>query len=359
MRVDELWLTDFRSYPEAHARFAPGVTAVLGSNGQGKTNLVEAVAFLATTGSFRGAPTDALVRAGAETAVVRARADREGRELLVEAELAVAGRTRIQVNRQRLGRSKDLLGAIRVTVFSPDDLELVKGGPSERRRYLDDLLVAIHPRNDKVRTDVDKVLRQRNALLRQAGGRVSPDVAATLDVWDSRLAAAGDALGNERRRLVEQMAGGLSRSYQTVAGTPVSIDARYDPAWLSDGLATALVAARDDDIRRGVTTVGPHRDEIDLRIDGLPARTHASQGEQRSLAFALRMVGHTLVTGAVGVPPVLILDDVFSELDPYRSRALLDAIPTAQTILTTAGELPAGVTPDVVLTITDGRLASS
>lgn len=358
MRVDELWLTDFRSYPEAHARFAPGVTAVLGSNGQGKTNLVEAVAFLATTGSFRGAPTDALVRSGAETAVIRAVAEREQRELLVEAELAVAGRTRIQVNRQRLGRSKDLLGAIRVTVFSPDDLELVKGGPAERRRLLDDLLVAVHPRNDQLRTDVDKVLRQRNALLRQAGGRISPDVASTLDVWDARLAAAGDALGAARRRLVEEMAERLSRAYQTVAGSPVGIEARYDPAWLVGGLSEALDAARADDIRRGVTTVGPHRDELELRIGGLPARTHASQGEQRSMAFALRMVGHRLVTDAVGVPPVLILDDVFSELDPARSRALLDAIPTAQTILTTAGVLPAGVTPEVVLTIADGTIVA-
>lgn len=357
MRVDELWLTDFRSYTNAHAVFAPTVTAVLGANGQGKTNLVEALGFLATTSSFRGAPTEALVRAGAERAVVRARAQRDQRSLLIEAELG-SGRTRIQVNRQRLPRAKDLLGALRISVFSPDDLELVKGGPGLRRPFLDDLLVAVHPRNDQLRSDLDRILRQRNALLRQAGGRLTPDVATTLDVWDERLATTGDALGQARLELLDQLRPALTSAYRVVAGEEVAIDATYSSRWLADGLAHALEASRSDDLRRGVTTVGPHRDEVELTIGGLPARTHASQGEQRSLAFAMRMAGHGLVAAAVGAPPVLILDDVFSELDPRRSRALLDAIPTAQTILTTAGALPEGVTPEAVLTIEDGAIGN-
>lgn len=356
MRVDQLWLTDFRSYIEAELTLAPGLTAVIGANGQGKTNLVEALVFLATTTSFRGAPNDAMVRVGADRAIVRAQASREERSLLIEAELSASGRTTIQVNRQRLARSKDLLGALRVTVFSPDDLELVKAGPGGRRRFLDDLLVALHPRNDQIRSDVDKVLKQRNALLRQSGGRLSGDVASTLDVWDDRLAVAGDALGRARRDLVDQLAGELSRAYDVVAGEQVPIEAIYDPEWLVEGLSEALQRSRTDDLRRGVTTVGPHRDELELRIGGLPARTHASQGEQRSLAFAMRMTGHTLVTDTVGTPPVLILDDVFSELDPARSRALLDAIPVAQTVLTTAGVLPAGVVPDRVVVVDDGTL---
>lgn len=356
MRVDQLWLTDFRSYHDAALTFAPGLTAVVGSNGEGKTNLVEAIAFLATTSSFRGAPNDAMVRVGAEQAVVRATAEREQRSLLIEAELAVTGRTRVQVNRQRLARSKDLLGALRVSVFSPDDLELVKGGPAERRRFLDDLLVALHPRNDQLRSDLDRVLKQRNALLRQAGGRLTDEVTATLDVWDDRLAAAGDAIGQARTALVDSLRGGLAGSYQVVAGTDVAVDAVYEPEWLAEGLGAALAAARTDDVRRGVTTIGPHRDELHLSIGGLPARTHASQGEHRSLAFAMRMTGHTLVTEAVGVPPVLILDDVFSELDPGRSRALLDAIPVAQTVLTTAGVLPEGITPEHTVEVAEGAL---
>jgi DNA replication and repair protein RecF len=357
VRIDELWLTDFRSYHEAHARFAPGLTAVVGANGQGKTNLVEGLAFTATASSFRGAPNEALIRRGAERAIVRAQAHREHRSVLIEAELSSTGRSRIQINRQRLPRTRDLLGGLRVTVFSPDDLELVKGGPAERRRYLDDLLVALHPRNDQLRSDVDKVLKQRNALLRQAGGRMTDEVGATLAVWDDRLAHAGDALGAARRDLVRRLVPELRRAYQVVAGDDdVAIGADYEPAWLGTGLGAALEASRRDDLRRGVTTVGPHRDELDLTLAGLPARTHASQGEQRSLAFALRMAAHALVADAVGTPPVLVLDDVFSELDPQRSRALLDAIPAAQTILTTAAVLPEGVTPDIVLLVDTGTV---
>lgn len=356
MRVDRLWLTDFRSYREADMRFAPGLTAIVGANGQGKTNLVEALGFLATTSSFRGAPNEAMVRMGADQAVVRAQGEREGRSLLIEAELSAAGRTRVQVNRQRLARSADLLGALRVTVFSPDDLELVKGGPNLRRRYLDDLLVALHPRNDKLRTDLDRILRQRNTLLRQAGGRATPDIVTTLDVWDDRLTTTGDELGRVRRDLVERLRTGLTRAYQVVAGDEVSIDMVYDPTWLSEGLGPSLAAARSDDLRRGVTTVGPHRDELELGIAGLPARTHASQGEHRSLAFAMRMAGHSLVADTIGSPPVLVLDDVFSELDPHRSRALLDAIPVGQAVLTTAGSLPAEIAAEHTVEIVDGGI---
>ena len=356
MRVDHLWLTDFRSYREAELALAPTVTAIVGANGEGKTNLVEAIAFLATTASFRGAPNDALVRVGADTAVVRAEAQRDQRNLLIEAELSVAGRTRIQVNRQRLPRAKDLLGALRVSVFSPDDLDLVKGAPGGRRRYLDDALVALHPRNDQLRTDVERVLKQRNALLRQAGGRLTDEVASTLEVWDDRLAVAGDRLGAARAQLVASLVPELTRCYQVVAGVEVAVEALYRPEWLDMGLEAALAGSREADLKRGVTTVGPHRDELHLSIAGLPARTHASQGEQRSLAFALRMSIHTLVAASVEAPPVLILDDVFSELDPSRSRALLDAIPVAQTILTTAGALPEGVRPEQRVVVEDGSL---
>src|SRR5690606_37977769 len=183
VRVDRLWLHDFRSYRQAELRFAPGLTAVVGANGRGKTNLVEAVVFLSTLASFRGAPNDALVRVGAESAVVRAEGERDGRTRLVEAEITATGRVRAQVNRQRLARTRDLLGALRTTVFAPDDLEMVKGGPAERRRYLDDLLVALHPRHDRTRSDLDRILRQRNALLKQCGGRLDADAEATLDVW--------------------------------------------------------------------------------------------------------------------------------------------------------------------------------
>src|SRR5207237_5582271 len=171
-----------------------GLTVVQGANGEGKTNLLEAVGYLATLSSFRGAPAEALVRVGAESAVVRAEGEREGRSLLIEASLPRVGRDRVLVNRQPLRRARDLVGYLRVSVFSPDDLALVKGGPAERRRYLDDTLVALHPKNDVLQGDLDRVLRQRNTLLKQAGGRLTDEVAATLDVWDAKLASLGGAL---------------------------------------------------------------------------------------------------------------------------------------------------------------------
>jgi DNA replication and repair protein RecF len=351
VRLRQLWLTDFRSYRTAEVAFADGFTALLGDNGEGKTNLLEAIGWLATLSSIRGAPNDALIREGAESAIVRADVEREGRDLLIEAELVRNGRNRVQVNRQPLRRARDLLGALRITVFAPDDLALVKGGPAERRRLVDDALIALHPRNDALTGDVERVLRQRNALLKQAGGRLSDDVAFTLDVWDAKLAESGEALGSARAALVEDLQPLVGSAYDQVARRPAEITLDYEAPWRVAGLAEALGRSRQDDVRRGVSTVGPHRDELVLAIGGMPARTHASQGEQRSLALALRLAIHALVTKVTGTAPVLLLDDVFSELDPDRSEALLDHLPSGQTILTSASGLPPGASPDLVLRV--------
>jgi DNA replication and repair protein RecF len=356
VQLRRLWLTDFRSYRQADVELAPGLTAVVGSNGEGKTNLLEAVAYLATLSSFRGAPGEALVRQGAAQAVVRAEGERDGRSLLLEAEINPSGRGRVQVNRQRLARTRDLLGALRVSVFAPDDLALVKGGPAERRRYLDDALVAVHPRHDVLRSDLERVLRQRNALLRQSGGRLTPEVATTLAVWDAKLVEAGEALAAQRVALLDQLVPVLGAAYDRVARVPASVTATYEAPWRAQGLAAALEAAQRDELRRGVSLVGPHRDEVELAIGGLPARTHASQGEQRSLALALRLAAHRVVTEAAGSPPILLLDDVFSELDPDRSDALLADLPSGQTLLTTASGLPQGAHPELVLQVRDGSV---
>jgi DNA replication and repair protein RecF len=349
--VRRLWLTDFRNYDDAVFEFTTGRTAIVGANGQGKTNLVEALAFLATLASFRDAPTDALVRDGAGHAVVRAEVVHDdGRELLVEAELTRGGRTRVQVNKQRLVRSRDLLGVVRVTVFSPDDLVLVKGGPAERRRYLDDVLVALHARNDRARVDLERILRQRNTLLKQAGGRLTEEIAWSLDVWDAKLAEVGDKIGAARAELVTEMGPMVADAYAAIARHGRStISVRYEPPWRSAGLAAALSAGRSDDVRRQVSLIGPHRDELELTIGAAAARTHASQGEQRTLALALRLAAHRVVASHTGSPPLLLLDDVFSELDHDRSAALIEALPAAQVVLTTAGVLPDGAAPDRVI----------
>jgi DNA replication and repair protein RecF len=361
MQLDQLWLTDFRSYHQARLEPAPdGLTVITGANGEGKTNLLEAVGYLTTLRSFRGAPTDALVRTGAARAVLRAEARVEARRLLVEAELTPGRRDRVQVNRQPLRRTRDLLGTLLVTVFAPDDLEVVKGGPQGRRDLLDDLLVSLHPRHDATRSEVERVLRQRGALLRSAQGHARPpaDVISTLDVWDAKLAAAGEALVRAREGLVGALAPPAADAYRQLAaaasrGGRTGVGLAYVRSW-QGSLAEALAAARGDNLRRGVSTVGPHRDELVLDIGGLPARTHASQGEQRSLALALRLAGHAVVTGRAGTPPILLLDDVFSELDHARAEALLGLLPAGQALLTTAGDLPAGADPKAVVRVVGG-----
>jgi DNA replication and repair protein RecF len=358
LHLDRLWLTDFRNYASAELEPAPaGLTVIVGRNGEGKTNLLEAVGYLATLGSFRGAPPEALVKVGAGCAVVRAEARRDQRQLLIEAELRPAGRDRVQVNRQPLRRARDLLGAMIVTVFAPDDLSLVKAGPQGRREYLDDLLVAVQPRHDALRADFDRILRQRNALLKQAGGNPRPaaDVVVTLDVWDQKLATTGEALVTAREAILGQLSPHVAAGYDRVADRAADVKLVYQRSW-PGSLAGALALARPDDLRRGVSTVGPHRDDLMASIGGLPSRTHASQGEQRSLALALRLAGHRVVEEATGSQPVLLLDDVFSELDPDRSEALLASLPEGQSILTSAGTLPASAQPELMVRIEDGKL---
>jgi DNA replication and repair protein RecF len=365
VRLDRLWLTDFRSYHTAELAPAPeGLTVVVGANGQGKTNLLEAIAWLATLSSFRGAPNDALVRVGAERAVVRAEGEREGRHLLIEAEVpARGGRVRVQVNRQPLIRSRDLLGSLRVSVFSPDDLALVKEGPEGRRRLLDDALASVGARYGALQDDLARVLKQRGALLKGAqatGGRLDPSAELTLDVFDARLASVGAALASARRNLVGRLVPVVVAAYDRLAGRASEVGLAYETAWGEDeaGLAAALAAARADDVRRGVSTVGPHRDELGLWVGGLPARTHASQGEQRTMALALRLAVHQVVGEVAGSSPILLLDDVFSELDPSRTEALVASLPAGQALLTTAGEVPRGITAAATVRVEAGRLVT-
>lgn len=357
MIVTKLELVDFRNYREASFDFHPGITAVVGLNGQGKTNLAESMAYLASLDSFRGAPTEALIRVGADTAVVRATVTHpDGRELLVELELSRHGRNRVQVNKQRLHRTRDLLGVMRVTVFSPDDLFLVKGGPNERRRFLDDTLVALALKYDAMRLELDRIVKQRNVLLKQAGGRLNDETEITLDVWDAKLAEVGDQFGHARAVLVARLTPMVQEAYEQLADRPSAVELRYEPAWRQRGLVAALAEARVDDVRRGVSTVGPHRDDVDLFIGGLPARTHASQGEQRTMALALRLAAHRMVAEKAGSTPVLVLDDVLSELDPTRCAALLHHLPAGQVVLTTAGVLPEAAHPDAILRIAEGAV---
>ncbi|MEO1056735.1 MAG: DNA replication/repair protein RecF [Actinomycetota bacterium] len=359
MIVEHLELVDIRNYESAVFELQSGTTVILGDNGHGKTNLAEALAYLATLSSFRGAPNDALVRVGADRGVIRATIrDDDGRQSLIEAELMVGGRNRVQVNRQRLPRVRDLLGTMRVTVFSPDDLVIVKGGPGDRRRFLDDTLVALAVKYDAIRLEVERVVKQRNTVLKsissQRGGGHG-DLEATLDVWDAKLADVGGRLAHARMTLVDRLAPMVTQAYRDLAGTTATVGLDYAAPWQTVGLVEALAAARADDTRRGVTTVGPHRDDLVVTLNGLSSRTHASQGEQRTLSLSLRLAAHRLVTERVDSAPVLVLDDVLSELDDHRAIALLDHLPSGQVVITSATKIPAPV--DHELRIVDGRLA--
>ena len=360
MIVEHLELHDVRNYHHIVFDLADGVTAILGDNGQGKTNVAEALGYLATLESFRGATTDALIRVGADQAVIRAELKADERSLLIEAELHRTGRQRVLVNRQRLTRTRDLLGMVRVSVFAPDDLAMIKEGPAVRRRFLDDTLVALAVKHDAARLELDRIVRQRNTFLKQVGGgaRVVLDDSATLtlDVWDAKLAEVGERLGHARAVLVAHLAPLTAQAYEDLAGRPVAVELRYEPAWRVRGLAAALEAARSDDLRRQITSVGPHRDDVDIVLAGMPARTHASQGEQRTLALSLRLAAHRLVTDRTGTAPLLILDDVLSELDPGRSTALLNGLPPGQVMITSAAPLPPQAKPDHIIRVHQGAL---
>ena len=364
MHVSHLTLHDFRSYATAEVALEPGATAFIGRNGQGKTNLVEAIDYLSRLSSHRVASDAPLVRAGAEQAVVRAAVVRDGRTAVLEVELNPGRSNRARVNRSPLPRARDIVGLVRTVVFSPEDLVLVKGDPSGRRRFLDDLLVLRAPRLAGVRADYDRVLRQRNSLLKTAGqarrGSSSQEGAlATLSVWDDHLTRTGGELLAERLALVEALRPHLARAYQMVARGAGRDDAalEYRPsldigeARSAPDLAAALLAEverrRGDELDRGLSLVGPHRDDLLLSLghgaasdehdapQRLPVKGYASHGESWSFALALRLASYDLLRDD-GDDPILILDDVFAELDTERREQLADLVAGAEQVLVTA-----------------------
>ena len=342
MILQHIQLSDFRNYTNAQVEFVSGVNAVIGANGQGKTNLAEALGYLSTMKSFRGVPTEAMIRNGTHTAFIRARVlHDDGREILIEARLTNQGRNQVLVNGTKLPKTRDLLGMVRTTVFSPDDLELIKGGPHLRRDFLDDSLVALANKYDALRLEVDRIVRQRNAVLKQSGGRLNNAVTSMLDLWDEKFSESGTELGNARSELVSKLTPFIVHAYEELAQRASNISIFYSPDWLKTGLAKCLAEARAEDLRRVITTVGPHRDDVEILINNLPTRTQASQGEQRTMALALRLAVHRFIGESVGEIPILILDDVLSELDPDRAKALLNHFPVGQVLITTASELPA------------------
>jgi len=394
VHLRHLSVTDFRSYPSAELPLGPGVTTLIGLNGQGKTNLVEAAGYLATLGSHRVAADAPLVRAGTPQSVVRGVVVRHGREKLIELEINTgrpSGRNRARLNRSPVSSPREILGTLRTVLFAPEDLGLVKGDPSERRRFLDELLVARQPRWAGVRSEYDKVLRQRNALLKSAapvlrrGVRrtqrsstpLSPSLSTdvvdndgdktenalhTLDVWNSHLARVGAQLLYARLRLMRDLSPLLTKAYDEVSAAQSDACMAYKSSLradmaaaiaaggvpeipeLQDELLASLEAVRANEIERGISLVGPHRDDVVLTLGQLPAKGYASHGESWSFALGLRLAAYQLLRHDLGDDPVLILDDVFAELDSGRRERLATLIADCEQVLITAafpGDVPA------------------
>ncbi|HVK29459.1 MAG TPA: DNA replication/repair protein RecF [Nocardioides sp.] len=382
MHVAHLTLHDFRSYADVDVALEPGVTSFVGSNGQGKTNLVEAIDYLSRLSSHRVATDAPLIRAGAEQAIVRAAVVRDGRTAILEVELNPGRANRARVNRSPLPRARDLAGLVRTVVFSPEDLALVKGDPSQRRRFLDDLLVLRTPRYAGVIADHERVLRQRNTLLKTlyaARGSSRDAALATLSVWDDHLVATGTELLTARQRLATDLAPYLGKAYEAVArgasrddarieysstvpapvveevaSAPVVEDAAPAPVVeevaqqpsrdprnpLADAFRQELARRQSEEIQRGVTLVGPHRDDLLLTLGPsdehrLPVKGYASHGESWSFALAMRLASYDLLR-ADGDDPILILDDVFAELDADRREQLAALVAGAEQVLVTA-----------------------
>jgi DNA replication and repair protein RecF len=364
MYVDHLQLTDFRSYESVDLPLDAGVTTFVGANGQGKTNLVEAIEYLSTMSSHRVASEVPLVRSGAACAVVRARVHAgldDARQLTLELEISPGKANRAKLNRAPLRSAREIIGVLRTVVFSPVDIAIVKGDPSERRRFMDDLIVARWPRLAGVRGDYERALRQRNTLLKSLGGRLRDgqppgDAAATLDVWDTHLAQAGAELLEARLTTLADLAPHVSKAYADIAPANNDAAAEYrasvdlstlrqaasgeaqgasERGVLTDLLTIAMAERRVEEIQRGVSLVGPHRDDITLSLGMLPAKGYASHGESWSFALALRLGSFHLLR-ADGVEPVLVLDDVFAELDSIRRERLASGVRVAEQVLVTA-----------------------
>lgn len=353
MYVRRLELVDVRSYERVAVDFAEGASILIGPNGVGKTNLVEALGYVATLSSHRVSTDAPLVRVGASSGVIRCVIVHDGRELLVELEIVPGKANRVRLGRSPVRRARDVLGALRLVLFAPEDLALARGEPEQRRRYLDDLLVARQPRLAGVRADYERVLKQRNALLRtsylarKVAGQKSD--LSTLEVWDHHLAEHGAALLRARLDLVDALAPHLEEAYRLVSADQGKAVVEYRGTATPTTMLEELARVRDEEIARGTTLVGPHRDDLLLRLGDLPVRGYASHGECWSFALALRLASFTLLRSE-GIEPVLVLDDVFAELDTGRRERLAELVKDAAQVLITCA-----VEADVPLSLRETR----
>lgn len=355
--VVSLTLNSFRNLESLFLRPSPrGLTVIQGDNGAGKTSILEGLAYCSVLRSFRGVPKEAVIQDGSSQASVRCCLLRGERRVEIAVDIFARRRDQVERNGQRVDSARELREVLQTTLFTPDDLALVKGAPSLRRELLDDVIAVTRPRLAAEQANLERILRQRNALLRQLGGRLRADDATTLDVWDERLAETGERVAAARSELTGELQPLARLAFGALAPGAGTLGLTYARSY-EGSLASAIARARDDDLRRQVTTVGPQRDDLGISAGDLDARTRLSQGRQRCVALALRLATHHHVTDVTGVTPVLLLDDAFSELDDETARALVTELPGAQALLTTAGSLPSQAEPDLVVHLERGALS--
>ncbi len=381
MHVSDLLLEDFRNYDREAIRLEPGLNLVVGRNAQGKTNLLEAVHCLSGLGSPRG-PDSALVRGGAERALIHGRVDRGGRHIAIDMELRSGRGSRVLVNKAALGRSRSLSELVVSVFFGPDELSLVKGSPDGRRRFLDELVVKLRPAREQLRREWERVLRQRNSLLKNARRASEPPSKAELEVWEEAFCRSGSILGGARLNALGALLPFATKRYEQVAGRG-TLHLEYVSSWIpeevvrealdggraDDGALEAALRRRIEELRsaeleRGMSLAGPQRDDVAVRLltgtsgaEPLDARMFASQGDQRTAALALKLAEHDLLSEALDEQPILLLDDVFSELDPARKAWLTEAVEGVGQTLISATEPPAtGLEPAITFEITEGKV---
>lgn len=374
MFVAALELVDFRSYEHVALSLEPGVTLFVGANGQGKTNVVEALGYLATLSSHRVAADQPLIRQGCERAVLRSQVVRDDRQLLLEIELVSGRANRARVNKSPLPHTRELLGILRTVLFAPEDLALIKGEPDQRRRFIDELLILRIPRLSGVRADFDRVVKQRNALLKSAAATRGRFDESTLEVWNEHLIATASELLAARLALLVELQPHVAESYTELAPYAGDANLSYRASWRADDivmattqplsreeiaseLVKALDSVRSDELVRGVSLVGPHRDDLVVQLGDLPAKGYASHGESWSLALSLRLASFALLRSE-GDDPVLILDDVFAELDEARRAQLAAMVSPAEQVLITAavpGDVPTTL-GGITYTVSDGEV---
>lgn len=348
MRLTQLELVNFRCWEQITLALPEGPVAFVGPNASGKTSILEAIWYAASLGSHRTSTDAVLVRSGQTSAIVRAGVERDGRDDLIELEIVTQGRARAKLGGATVPRRRDVLGTLRATIFSPERVAVVRGDPGERRRFADDLVVQLHPRYHAVIKEFERALRQRNALLRESDGRVPPGIEA----WDEALAGPGGELCAGRAQAIAALDPAATESFAAVGGTSrlsvayaPNVAAPDDPnpaAWTA-AIVRRLEERRHDEVVRKTTLAGPHRDDLDVTVDGLPARTHASQGEAWLASLGLVLGAHSAIAAQVGEEPVLLLDDAFGFLDPERRERLGSVLPRdAQLIAATSDrqELP-------------------